>query len=67
MLSYISETPCLGSTFDFGATIPENVVGYTDSDFAESKPDQKSTGRYIFMLAGETISQYLKLEAIVKL
>nr|XP_043611883.1 protein ENHANCED DISEASE RESISTANCE 2-like [Erigeron canadensis] len=32
------------------------VVGYSDSDFAKSKEDKKSTSGYIFMLAGGPIS-----------
>lgn len=41
VLQYISEIPELGLKFDGEVNISDNVVGYTDSDFAGSKPDQK--------------------------
>lgn len=38
-------------TFDSEKDSPD-VVGCTDSDFAESKSDRKSTGGNVFMLTG---------------
>ncbi len=45
----------------------DDVIGYTDSDFAGSKLDRKSTGGYIFMLAGAAISHSSKFQSIVAL
>ena len=67
MLQYISGTIGLGLTFDDGAAIPDDVVSYTDSNFARSKPDQKLTGGYVFMLAGGAINHSSKLSSIVTL
>ena len=39
VLRYVSGTLCLGLIFDGEADTPDNMIGYTDSDFAESKPD----------------------------
>ena len=67
VLRYVSGTLHLGLTYDREADTPDDVIGYTDSDFAGSKPDQKSTGGYVFMLAGATISYSSKLQSIVAL
>ena len=53
--------------FNKEVDIYDNVIGYTDSDFAGSKTDQKSTGGYVFKLAGAAISHLLKLQSIVPL
>ena len=47
--------------------MPENVIGYTNSDFAGSKPDQKSTEEYIFMLEAVAISHLSKVQSIIAL
>ncbi len=39
VLRYVSETLELGLKFDGEADTPDDVIGYTDSDFAGSKPD----------------------------
>ena len=57
----------MGLTFDGGVDTPDDVIGYTDSDFAGSKTDRKSTGGYVFMLAGAAISHSSKLQSIVAL
>lgn len=44
VLRYISGTLNLGLKFDREADISDDVVGYTDSDFAGSKTDRKSNG-----------------------
>lgn len=67
VLQYISETFQLSLTFDRKADTPDNMIGYTESDFARLKPDQKSTRSYIFMLAGAAISHLSKLELIIVL
>ena len=57
----------MGLTFNGEADTPDNVIGHTDSDFAGSKTDQKSTEDYVFMLAGAAISHPSKLQLIVAL
>lgn len=61
ILQYISRTIGFGLIFDIGASLPNDVVGYTNSDFAKSKPDRQSTGEYVFMLAERAISYFSKL------
>ena len=61
VLRYVSGTLDLGLTFDGEADIPNDMIRYTDSNFAGSKTDQKSTGGYVFMLAGAAISYLSKL------
>ncbi len=67
VLRYVSGTLELGLTFDGEADTPDHVIGNTDSDFAGSKTDRKSTGGYVFMLAGAAISHSSKLQSIVAL
>lgn len=67
VLQYVSGTLDLGLKFDGEADIPDNVVGYTDCNFAGSKLDQKLTGGYVFMLADAAISHSSKLQSIVTL
>ncbi len=62
VLRYVSGTLELGLKFDGEADTSDDVIGYTDSDFAGSKPDQKSTRGYVFMLAGAAISHSSKLQ-----
>ena len=50
-----------------GNDTPNDMKGYTDSDFAGAKASCKSTGDYIFKLAGAAISHSLKLQTIVAL
>ena len=45
----------------------DDIVGYIDSNFAESKTDRKSTRGYVFMLARVAISHSSKLQSIVAL
>ncbi len=67
VLRYVSGTLELGLTFDGEADTPDDVIRYTDSDFAGSKTDRKSTGGYVFMLAGAAISHSSKLQPIIAL
>ncbi len=45
--------------------MPDDVVGFIDSDFARSKPNQKLTWGYIFMLAEGAISHSSKLHSVI--
>ncbi len=67
VLQYVSWILELGLIFDKEANTPDDVIGYTDSDFAGSKADPTSTERYVFMLARITISLLSKLQSIVLL
>ncbi len=57
----------LSLKFDGEADTPDDGVKYTDLDFAGFKTDRKSTGGYVFMLAGAAISHLSKLQLIVGL
>lgn len=61
ILRYVSKTLDLNLKFDGKADIPDDVIRYIDSDFAESKIDQKSTKDYIFMVIRAVISHSSKL------
>lgn len=43
----------------------DDVIRYTDSHFARSKPDQKLTWGHGFVLAGATIRPLSKIQSIV--
>lgn len=45
----------------------DDIVGYSDSDYAGTKDGRKSTGAYTFMLVGALISHYSKLQPTVAL
>lgn len=67
VLRYVSETLDLGLTFDGKANIPDDMIGYTDSDFAGSKTNRKSIRGYVFMFVEAAISHSSKLQSIVAL
>lgn len=45
----------------------DDIVGNSDSDYAGTKDERKSTGAYTFMLVGALISHYSKLQPTVAL
>ncbi len=62
---YSSGTLDLGITF---TSDPEDeLVGYTDSDYARLIDGRKSTGVYIFILSGRLLSHQSKLQTTVAL
>ena len=67
VLRYISGTLNRGLVFDGSTDTPNDIIGYTDSDFAGTKSGRKSTGGYVFLLAGAAISHSSKLQSIVAL
>ena len=67
VLPYVSGTLDFGLKLDGEVNISDDVVGYIDSNFAGSKTDPKSTGGYVLMLAGATISHLSKLQSIIAL
>ena len=62
---YLSGTLDLGITFT--ADSENDLVGYTDSDYAGLLDGRKSTGGYIFMLSGGPLSHQSKLQSTVAL
>ena len=67
VLRYVSGTLNKGLVFDGSADTPNDVVGYTDADFAGTKTGRKFTSGYVFLLAGAAISHCSKLQSIVAL
>ncbi len=62
---YLSATLGLGITFN--ANSENDVVSYTDSDYAGLVDSRKSTCGYIFMLSGGPLSHQSKLQSTVTL
>ncbi len=62
---FLSGTLDLGITFT--ADSEDELVGYTDSDYAGFIDGRKSTGGYIFMLSDGHLSHQLKLQSTVAL
>ncbi len=62
---YLAGTLELGITFRSDAT--DELVAYTDSDWAGLKDGQKSTGRYAFLLCWGPVSHQSKQNATVAL
>ena len=62
---YLSETLNLGITFTSDSE--DELVGYTDSDYARLIDGRKSTDGYIFMLSVGLLSHQLKLQSTVAL
>lgn len=60
-LQYISEILELSLTFDRKINILDDIIGYTDFDFARLKTNQKSIKRYVFIFIRATISYLSKL------
>ena len=50
---------------DGEADTPNDVIRYTDSNFAKSKPDQKLTGGYVLMLGEAAISHCLNFNQLL--
>ena len=66
VFQYIAGTINKGLVFR-GNNTPNDMKGYTDSDFAGVKASRKLTGSYIFKLAGAAISHSSKLQIIITL
>jgi hypothetical protein len=75
MLRYIAETINVDLTFkrsdyhEFNDQQSENsdLIGYSDSDFAELKDKRHSIENYVFMLADEAINHSSKQQLIIAL
>ena len=62
---YVSETLNIELTFTDNTT--DDLIEYTDADFAEAIDDCKLTGDYMFMLVEECISHQAKHQTVVTL
>ena len=60
---YLAGTLELGIRLKSDAT--DELVGYTDSDWAALKDERKSTGRYVFLPFGGSASHQSKQQASV--
>jgi len=63
LLRYLKQT--IGMALVYGAV--DNLIGYTDSDFAGDLNDRKSTSGYVFTLAGAAVSWKSKKQSLVSL
>ena len=65
ILRYLRGTSKYGLMFDQRAVNPEQVVGYSDSDFAGDLDERRSLTGYVFQLCGSCVSWKATLQAIV--
>jgi len=63
LLRFLKQT--IGMALVYGAV--DNLIGYTDSDFAGDLNDRKSTSGYVFTLAGTAVSWKSKKQSLVSL
>ena len=64
-LRYIKGTVILGLFYKKGGS--EELVGYTDSDYAGDQDDRKSTSGYVFLMSSGAISWSSKKQPVVTL
>ena len=64
-LRYIKGTVSLGMFYKKG--VSEELVGYTDSDYAGDQDDKKSTSGYVFLMSSGAISWSSKKQPVVTL
>jgi hypothetical protein len=67
VLRYVAGTMDIGLTFQKGGLDTNDLIGYSDSDFAGLKDKRHSTGGYIFSLAGGVISHSSKRQPTIAL
>jgi hypothetical protein len=73
MLKYIAETINVDLTFkrsnhhEFNDQLSDDLIDYSDSDFAGLKDKRHSTESYVFMLAEDAISHSSKQQFIIAL
>ena len=65
ILCYLKGTSQLG--LEYSKDGNRNLIGFSDSDWAGNKDGRKSTGAYIFMLAGAPVSWRSKRQSVVAL
>lgn len=64
---YLKGTLTHGLVFTSTGSNAADLVGYSDSDFAAVADGRKSTGAYVFMLAGAPISHQAKQQPFIAL
>jgi hypothetical protein len=70
MLRYVAETINVDLIFERSndqQSENSDLIGYSDSDFAELKDKRHSTEDYVFMLVGEAIIHSFKQQFIIAL
>ncbi len=67
VLQYISGTLDLGLKFNKKVDTLDDIIGYTEFDFSESKINWKSIRSNVFMLVDMIISHLFKLQSIIAL
>ena len=65
VLRYLKGTVSFGLFYRKGGK--EELIGYTDSDYARVQDDRKSTSGYVFMLSSGTVSWSSKKQLVVTL
>ncbi|KAM7502462.1 hypothetical protein LguiB_001366 [Lonicera macranthoides] len=65
VLRYLKGTINLGVFYKRGG--PEELLGYTDSDYARDADDSRSTSGYVFMLSNGAVSWASKKQPVVTL
>ena len=53
------------SDFCYNGLTDDGVIGYTDSDWSGDVSDRKSTGAYVFTVAGAAVTWSSKKQAII--
>ena len=66
VLRYLSGTRAYGITYSDVLGHPNHFLGYANAAFANAD-EQKSTSRYVFMMAGEVITWHSKKQSITAL
>jgi hypothetical protein len=66
IFAYLKRTPKLGPTYRKYRKY-QNLIGFTDSDWAGDRDERKSTGGYIFLFHGAPISWRSKRQSCVAL
>ncbi|WVZ89077.1 LOW QUALITY PROTEIN: hypothetical protein U9M48_035533 [Paspalum notatum var. saurae] len=65
ILRYLKHTPSIGLWYPKGASF--ELLGYTDSDFAECRVERKSTSRGCYLLGRSLVSWFSKKQNCVSL
>ena len=65
IFKYVKRT--LNTDFNFRRDSPDDLTGYSDSDFAGLKDKRHSTDDYVFMLTSGAISHSFKQQSVIAL
>jgi hypothetical protein len=67
VLRYVAETLNVDLKFSKNVNNSDDLMGYSDSDFAELKDKRHSTDEYVFMLVDEAIFHSSKQQQTIAL